>query len=123
MANHKFEKKIYAIKVLKKEAIIRRNEVKHIMAERNVPPGIYHGTNGGQTSWYELACKIFTLAGEDSNRVVAVNSSQNSRTAIRPDYSVLGHQKWLEAGITPMRDWQDSLSAVLPAILWDINQG
>ena len=94
-----------------------------LMAERNVPPGIYHGTNGGQTSWYELACKIFTLAGEDSNRVVAVNSSQNSRTAIRPDYSVLGHQKWLEAGITPMRDWQDSLSAVLPAILWDINQG
>lgn len=36
MANHKFENKIYAIKVLKKEAIIRRNEVKHIMAERNV---------------------------------------------------------------------------------------
>lgn len=36
MANHKNENKIYAIKVLKKEAIIRRNEVKHIMAERNV---------------------------------------------------------------------------------------
>jgi serine/threonine protein kinase len=36
MAKHKFENKIYAIKVLKKEAIIRRNEVKHIMAERNV---------------------------------------------------------------------------------------
>lgn len=36
MAKHKFEDKIYAIKVLKKEAIIRRNEVKHIMAERNV---------------------------------------------------------------------------------------
>lgn len=35
-ANHKLENKIYAIKVLKKEAIIRRNEVKHIMAERNV---------------------------------------------------------------------------------------
>jgi serum/glucocorticoid-regulated kinase 3 len=36
MANHKFENKIYAIKVLNKEAIIKRNEVKHIMAERNV---------------------------------------------------------------------------------------
>jgi serum/glucocorticoid-regulated kinase 3 len=36
MANHKFENKIYAIKVLSKEAIIKRNEVKHIMAERNV---------------------------------------------------------------------------------------
>ena len=36
MANHKFENKIYAIKVLNKEAIIKRNEVRHIMAERNV---------------------------------------------------------------------------------------
>jgi len=35
-ANHTFENKLYAIKVLKKEAIIKRNEVKHIMAERNV---------------------------------------------------------------------------------------
>lgn len=36
MVNHKGENKIYAIKVLSKEAIIRRNEVKHIMTERNV---------------------------------------------------------------------------------------
>lgn len=36
MANHKNENKIYAIKVLNKEAILKRNEVKHIMAERNV---------------------------------------------------------------------------------------
>ena len=36
MVNHKVENKIYAIKVLSKEAIIRRNEVKHIMTERNV---------------------------------------------------------------------------------------
>ena len=35
-ARHIAEKKIYAIKVLNKEAIIRRNEVEHIMAERNV---------------------------------------------------------------------------------------
>jgi serine/threonine protein kinase len=36
MAKHKNDNHIYAIKVLKKEAIINRNEVKHIMAERNV---------------------------------------------------------------------------------------
>ena len=36
MVNHKMENKIYAIKVLSKEAIIKRNEVKHIMTERNV---------------------------------------------------------------------------------------
>ena len=36
MAKHKKEDQMYAIKVLKKDAIIKRNEVKHIMAERNV---------------------------------------------------------------------------------------
>ncbi|CAF0931233.1 unnamed protein product [Brachionus calyciflorus] len=36
MAKHKLENKTYAIKVLNKEAILKRNEVKHIMAERNV---------------------------------------------------------------------------------------
>jgi serum/glucocorticoid-regulated kinase 3 len=38
-ALHKYEGKLYAIKVLSKEAILKRNEVKHIMAERNVLKG------------------------------------------------------------------------------------
>uniref|UniRef100_A0A182YTZ1 Protein kinase domain-containing protein n=1 Tax=Biomphalaria glabrata TaxID=6526 RepID=A0A182YTZ1_BIOGL len=36
LAKHKAEGKIYAVKVLQKQAIMRRNEAKHIMAERNV---------------------------------------------------------------------------------------
>ncbi len=36
MARHKTENKIYAIKILQKSTIKKRNEVKHIMAERNV---------------------------------------------------------------------------------------
>lgn len=36
LAKHKQEQKIYAVKVLQKSQIVRRNEVKHIMAERNV---------------------------------------------------------------------------------------
>ncbi len=36
MARHKQENRIYAIKILQKAAIKKRNEVKHIMAERNV---------------------------------------------------------------------------------------
>ncbi|CAH1788131.1 unnamed protein product [Owenia fusiformis] len=36
LAKHKLEGKVYAIKVLNKQAIMKRNEVKHIMAERNV---------------------------------------------------------------------------------------
>lgn len=36
LARHKQTEQCYAIKVLQKKAIVRRNEVKHIMAERNV---------------------------------------------------------------------------------------
>ena len=36
MARHKIENKIYAIKILQKLTIKKKNEVKHIMAERNV---------------------------------------------------------------------------------------
>jgi len=36
LATHKKENKVYAVKVLQKRSITRRNEQKHIMAERNV---------------------------------------------------------------------------------------
>ncbi|ESP05450.1 hypothetical protein LOTGIDRAFT_181288 [Lottia gigantea] len=36
LARHKKESKVYAVKVLQKQAIMKRNEVKHIMSERNV---------------------------------------------------------------------------------------
>merc|ERR1711872_796604 len=35
-ARHKTEKVIYAVKVLNKVAIMKRNEARHIMSERNV---------------------------------------------------------------------------------------
>ncbi|KAK6640980.1 Serine/threonine-protein kinase Sgk3 [Polyplax serrata] len=36
LAKHKAENKYYAVKVLKKKQVIRKNEAKHIMSERNV---------------------------------------------------------------------------------------
>mgnify|MGYP002716835992 FL=1 len=36
LAKHKNENKYYAVKVLKKKQVIRKNEAKHIMSERNV---------------------------------------------------------------------------------------
>ena len=36
LGRHKSSGIVYAIKVLQKKAIVKRNEVKHIMAERNV---------------------------------------------------------------------------------------
>ena len=36
LARHKADHKIYAVKVLQKQQIMKRNEVKHIMSEKNV---------------------------------------------------------------------------------------
>jgi len=36
LAKHKEEQKSYAVKVLQKTLIVKRNESKHIMSERNV---------------------------------------------------------------------------------------
>ena len=94
-----------------------------LMVNLDISPGIYHGTNSGQTSWFELAQQIFTLAGEDPCRVVAVDSKHFPRPAKRPAYSVLGHEHWVTQGLNPMRNWRDAVKDALPVIIRTINQG
>ena len=84
--------------------------------------GVYHGTNGGQASWWEFAQEIFKLSGENADRVIPVDSSKFPRVAKRPSNSVLGNESWSKIGITPMRDWKLALSASMPAILDSINE-
>jgi dTDP-4-dehydrorhamnose reductase len=94
-----------------------------LMVIENVSPGIYHGTNSGQASWFELAQEIFKLAEEDSGRVLAVNSTYFSRPAKRPAYSVLGGNHWMEEGLSPMRTWKEALAEAFPEIVLAIKQG
>lgn len=93
------------------------------MIERDVSPGIYHGTNGGQASWYEFAQYIFELSGADPERVVPIDSAQYPQRAKRPSYSVLGHQHWVEEGLAPMRSWREALEDVLPAVISAVDLG
>ncbi len=81
------------------------------------PVGIYHGTNGGQASWFEFAREIFSMAGADMNRVVPVSSSEYPRPAKRPSYSVLSHEEWSKTSIAPMRDWNIALASVMPEVI------
>ncbi len=81
------------------------------MLDADVPPGIYHGTNAGQASWFDFAHAVFELAGHDPDRVKPTESALFVRPAPRPSYSVLGHQAWLATGIDPMRGWREALAA------------
>jgi dTDP-4-dehydrorhamnose reductase len=75
--------------------------------------GTFHGTNSGEVSWHGFTQEIFELIGADPNRVVAVTSEQFVRPAPRPAYSVLGHERWAEAGLAPMRDWRAAIAEAL----------
>ena len=74
------------------------------------PAGTYHATNAGAASWFDFAQEIFRLAGLDPQRVRAVTSAEFVRPAPRPAYSVLGHDRWFDVGMVPMRDWHDAIA-------------
>ena len=78
--------------------------------------GTFHGTNSGVTSWFEFARAIMEEIGEDPERVLPTDSSSYVQLAPRPPYSVLGHERWAEVGMQPMRDWRAALSDVIDEI-------
>ncbi len=85
------------------------------LVDSDAPAGIYHGTNSGQASWFDFARAVFELGGHDPARVKPTTSTAFVRPAPRPAYSVLGHEAWAAAGLTPMRNWQDALAAAFAA--------
>ncbi|MDT0456820.1 dTDP-4-dehydrorhamnose reductase [Streptomyces sp. DSM 41527] len=80
------------------------------------PAGVYHGSNGGATTWFAFCREIFRLLGADPARVRPVTSDRYARPAPRPVYSVLGHGRWHAAGMTPLRHWHAALAEALPAM-------
>jgi dTDP-4-dehydrorhamnose reductase len=104
----------------------------HALVATAAPPGVYHATSAGQTTWFGFAEEIFTLyqdqgqnrgQGQDgeAERVRltprAIATADYPTPAERPAYSVLGHDAWHAAGIAPIGDWKDALHRAFPAIL------
>ncbi|MEU3334473.1 dTDP-4-dehydrorhamnose reductase [Streptomyces sp. NPDC002144] len=81
------------------------------------PAGVYHGTSSGETTWFGFTRAIFERLGADPERVRPTTSEAFVRPAPRPAYSVLGHDRWAAAGITPIRDWREALTEAFPALL------
>ena len=79
------------------------------IVETQAATGIYHGTNSGQTSWYELTQSIYQLLGKSVDLVNAVPSTEYPTKATRPSFSVLGHNNTIASNIPEMRPWVDAL--------------
>ncbi len=79
----------------------------------DAPAGVYHGTASGRTTWFELARAAYELSGLDPERIRPTSSAAFVRPAVRPAYSVLGHDRWSAAGLAPLADWRESLAEAL----------
>ncbi|MWB99228.1 dTDP-4-dehydrorhamnose reductase [Agromyces seonyuensis] len=80
------------------------------LVDSDAAPGVYHGTNSGETSWHGFTQAIFEEAGLDPERVLPTDSSAFVRPAARPAYSVLGHDAWAAAGLPLPRGWREALA-------------
>lgn len=100
------------------------------LIDKSAPPGVYHATSGGQTTWFGFAEEIFRLyhASKDQDqkkdapeRTLAsprpIVTADYPTPAKRPAYSVLAHDAWHAAGIAPIGDWKDALRRAFPALL------
>lgn len=70
--------------------------------------GLYHASGQGSCSWWEFACKIFTLAGK-SVQVEPVSTEEYPVKAERPQHSVLDNKLLRLRGMDIMRPWDEAL--------------
>jgi dTDP-4-dehydrorhamnose reductase len=74
--------------------------------------GLYHLTNEGECTWFELACEIFSLLKKNVH-INPVTTKEYGSKAQRPLYSVLENKKANSVGITKFSHWKDALCTYL----------
>jgi dTDP-4-dehydrorhamnose reductase len=78
-------------------------------------PGVYHLTNAGSCTWFELATRVVELAGV-SAAVKPITTADYPTPARRPAYSVLENRRWQELGEATLRPWDRALEEFIPAL-------
>jgi len=87
------------------------NALLNVIVKDSTDYGVYHYSNGGQTTWFGFAEAILLQTGKlkDTNLV----KTNHYRTfAVRPQYSVLDNTKACKTLKTGYKDWQESLQSV-----------
>jgi dTDP-4-dehydrorhamnose reductase len=79
----------------------------------HAPNGIVHAANAGAVTRYGQTRAVFEILGADPERVRPVSSDHNPRPAARPSYSALSGRQSQEAGLSPLRPWQEALAEAL----------
>lgn len=81
-------------------------------------PGIYHVTNQGDATWFDLARAVLAVAGHDPGRVQPVTTAELDppRPAPRPACSVLDNAALRLSGLPLLPSWRDGLERLVSAI-------
>lgn len=86
------------------------------LLDGGAPWGVYHATSSGTASWFDLASAVVVATGSAA-RVLPTTTEKFPRPAPRPAWSVLGHERWHEAGIAPIGHWRARWEAAAPVVL------
>lgn len=70
--------------------------------------GLYHVTNAGECSWFELATETLAIAGLDA-AIEPISTAAYGARAPRPAYSVLARRRLERLALDDLRDWRDAL--------------
>jgi len=76
--------------------------------------GLYHATSHGACSWYQLAARIFELAGLSPSLSPQTTAESGART-MRPAHSELENAALQRIGLDRMRRWDEGLAAYMEA--------
>jgi dTDP-4-dehydrorhamnose reductase len=79
-------------------------------------PGVYHVTNQGACSWYELAQEALRIAEIGGVVIEAVKSVDLQRPARRPHYTALRCLLSERLGLEPLRPWPEAMTEYLVSV-------
>lgn len=74
--------------------------------------GLYHITNAGDCTWFELTREIFRLTGAKVE-LTPITTAEFGAPARRPAYSVLSNEKLRATGVKPPRHWDEAIATYL----------
>jgi dTDP-4-dehydrorhamnose reductase len=75
--------------------------------------GVFHGTNSGQTSWYEYALAILREAGLEQVALSPILSHEFPTPAIRPTMSVMHNTRLPLTGLPSLPHWTTGLKTYI----------
>jgi dTDP-4-dehydrorhamnose reductase len=76
-------------------------------------PGVFHVSNHGVTTWFDLAREVLRLSGADPDRISPISTADYGAPAPRPANSVLDNVALRASGLPLLPDYHDSLERLV----------